>query len=253
MNASGAADREPVKLVGNAVLMQSGATACTATLAAHLHAELTGRGQHVDVATFETQCGSLDRRRYYLLSHAYSGATVERAVTVGAGRPTAGGRFECADGGVVTTGRIWSEHVARMVAVLDEPELTACFGRHGIDCMAEAPELVNESIARWAATRPARGAMREAQRGGWPVVVSNDPLLLLDDEHLRARGFWVNATHPVAGELAHCGAPFRLDGGGWRLRAPAPLLGQHTDAVLAELVGLGAVERAALREAGVVA
>ena len=73
MNLSGVIEREPVKLVGNVVQMQSGATAAVATLGALFHALERGEGQHVDVATFETQNGSLDRRRYYLLSYEYSG------------------------------------------------------------------------------------------------------------------------------------------------------------------------------------
>ena len=68
---------------GNAVLMQSGSTAATATLGALYLALERGTGQHVDVATFETQNGSLDRRRYYLLSYAYSGAMTQRVSAVG--------------------------------------------------------------------------------------------------------------------------------------------------------------------------
>ena len=53
---------------------------------------------------------------------------------------------------------------------------------------------------------------------------------MLDDEHLRARGFWVTAAHPDAGTLPYPGPPFRLPGGGWSLRATAPRLGAGTDA-----------------------
>jgi formyl-CoA transferase/CoA:oxalate CoA-transferase len=253
MSASGVADREPVKLIGNVVLMQSGATACTATLGALFHAQARGQGQHVDVATFETQNGSLDRRRYYLLSYAYSGTVAERAVVVGAGRPTSGGRFECADGRMVTTGRIWPDHVGRMVEVLGDPDLAAGWDRLGLTVMSDEADLVNAAIARWASARPARAAMREAQAAGWPVVVVNDPLLLLDDDHLCARDFWVTAAHPVAGELTYTGPPWRIDGGGWALRTTAPTLGQHTDRVLTELAGLSPDEVDDLRRAGVVA
>jgi crotonobetainyl-CoA:carnitine CoA-transferase CaiB-like acyl-CoA transferase len=253
MSASGVADREPVKLIGNVVLMQSGATACTATLGALFHAQERGEGQHVDVATFETQNGSLDRRRYYLLSYAYSGTVAERAMVVGAGRPAAGGRFECADGRMITTGRIWPDHVARMVDVLGDPELAASWARLGLAVMSDDADLVNRAVARWAAARPSRAAMREAQAAGWPVVVVNDPLLLLDDDHLRARGFWVTATHPVAGELTYAGPPWRIDGDGWALHRTAPTLGQDTDRVLAELAGLSDDAVTGLRRAGVVA
>ena len=95
--------------------------------------------------------------------------------------------------------------------------------------------------------------MREAQAVGWPVVVVNDPFLLHSDDHLRARGFWVTAPHPVAGELPYAGPPWRVDGGGWALRRGAPTLGQDTDAVLAELAALSPDRIGALRAKGIVA
>jgi crotonobetainyl-CoA:carnitine CoA-transferase CaiB-like acyl-CoA transferase len=253
MSASGLADREPVKLVANVVLMQSGATACAATLAGVFHAQERGVGQHVDVATFETQNGSLDRRRYYLLSYAYSGTVAQRSNTVGSGRAAAGGRFECADGRLVTTGRIWPSHVVRMIGVLDDHDLTARWRALGLSLMADEALLVNQSIARWAAARPARTAMREAQAAGWPVVEVNDPLALLADEHLLARGFWVTASHPIAGDLSYPGAPWRIDDGGWALHRTAPTLGQDTDRVLIELAGLDHETVDELRVKGVIA
>jgi crotonobetainyl-CoA:carnitine CoA-transferase CaiB-like acyl-CoA transferase len=253
MNASGVADREPVKLAGNAVLMQSGSTAATATLAALYHAWQYGTGQHVDVATFETQNGSCDRRRYYLLSYAYSGVTSARVASVGVNQPVAGGRFACADGAVVSTGRVWPDHIERMVRVLDDPEVTAVWDAAGQACMHDHADVVDAGLARWAARRPARVAMREAQAGGWPVVVSNDPMTLLDDEHLQARGFWVTAAHPDAGTLPHPGPPFRLPGDGWSLRRTAPRLGADTDAVLRDLAGCDEEGLASLRVRGVVA
>src|SRR5437763_515507 len=86
-----------MKLVGNVVQMQSGSTAATATLGVLYAAVERGIGQHVDVATFETQNGSLDRRRYYLLSYQYSGATTKRVSTVGGTLVIAGGRFAAGD------------------------------------------------------------------------------------------------------------------------------------------------------------
>ena len=102
--------------------------------------------------------------------------------------------------------------------------------------MSDDADLVNRALAQWAAVRASRAAMREAQAAGWPVVVVNDPLLLLDDDHLRARGVWVTAKHPVAGALTYPGAPWRVDGGGWALLRAAPTLGQDTDAVLVEVL-----------------
>lgn len=250
MNSSGNPEREPVKLVGNVIQMQSGSTAATAVLGAYYHALESGRGQHVDVATYETQNGSLDRRRYYLLSYHYSGYVTERAVKVGAGRVAAGGRFEARDGQLITTGHIWPTHVGRMVGVLGDEELAGRFAEQG-EAMMEDAHRVNAAIATWAAGRDGRTAMREAQAAGWPVVVVNDPATLLTDEHLTARGFWVTLGQgPDSWPM--CGPAWRLDGGGWSLRRLAPSPGEHTDLVLRE-AGRTPEEICKLREAGVVA
>ena len=254
MNASGIPGREPVKLVGNVVQMQSGATACTATLGALFWARTTGVGQHVDVATFETQNGSLDRRRYNLLSYEYSSTVGERAPVVGAGRPGVGGRFMAADGIELTTGRIWPDHVARMVTVLGDARLAALWGEHGLAIMSDYAPIVDDAIGRWVSQRPSRQAMRQAQAGGWPVVVVNDPLKLLSDDHFVARHFWRFGHHPVAGNLPYTGPPWRLDGDGdgWALRRTAPRLGQDTDAVLADVLDISQERIAELRTSGTV-
>ncbi len=235
MNSSGVPDREPVKLAGNVVQMQSGATALVATLGAFYHALEHGEGQHVDVATFETQNGSLDRRRYYLLSYEYSGYVTQRSASVGAASVAAGGRFETADGAMISTGRVWPTHVRRMVEVLADARIDEVWEKKAEAMMTEDVDEVNAAIARWAMARSARRAMREAQAAGWPVVVVNNPLTLLADDHLLARGFWVTAPHPVAGTLPYCGPPWRMEGGGWHLRRTAPTLGQDTERVLADL------------------
>ena len=53
--------------------------------------------------------------------------------------------------------------------------------------------------------------------------------------------------HPVAGNARVVGPPVRLSETPGSVRSPAPLLGQHTDEVLRDLLGLAAPEIAALR------
>jgi crotonobetainyl-CoA:carnitine CoA-transferase CaiB-like acyl-CoA transferase len=253
MNASGNPAREPVKLAGNVVQVVAGSQACVATLGALWHAVGTGEGQHVDVAWYETQNGNVDRRRYYLLSYQYCGQVTQRTSTLGASRASSGGRFTARDGRLVTTGRLWYDHIPRMVAIVDDPELNALWERLGEEMCASEAAAVNAALARWFAVRDAREAMREAQARGWPVVVVNDPRSLLTDEHFVARGFWREADHPVAGTLAYCGPPWQTASEAWRLQSTAPTLGQHTDAVLRELAGYDDTYIAALRADGVIA
>jgi len=255
MSVSGSPAREPVKLAGDgANLMYCGATACVATLGALYHSKAVGSGQHVDVATYETQNGSLDRRRYNLLSNQYSGVIGLRGLTIGAGQPTVGGRLESSDGRFITAGSIWPEHVPRMIETIDDPELNELWKEEpdGGAFIANHGPAIREALVRWAAGRPARQAMHEAQTNRWPVVVVNDPLTLLDDVHLEARGFWVDAPHPIAGTLRYSRSPIRSTPDRWSLRRPAPTLGQDTDAVLTDLLGLDEEDLAALRAKQVV-
>ena len=155
---------------------------------------------------------------------------------MGAGRPAAGGRFVASDGKQVTTSRIWPEHVHRMVKVLGDDRLGMLWEGSGIQMMSDEAEYINSVIAKWVARRTSRQAMREAQAGGWPIVVVNDPKLLLERRPFRGPRFLRTRPTTLGRALRYTGAPFRIDGGGWTIRRTAPLLGQDTDAVLAEML-----------------
>ena len=59
---------------------------------------------------------------------------------------------------------------------------------------------------------------------------------LVADDHLRTRGVFVNEEHPLAGPFTYTGRPSIVQGEpGYRLRRPAPTVGEHTDELLAEL------------------
>jgi crotonobetainyl-CoA:carnitine CoA-transferase CaiB-like acyl-CoA transferase len=76
---------------------------------------------------------------------------------------------------------------------------------------------------------------------------------VVHDPHLKARGHWTEVDHPRRGKTLVPNSPIRLHGSApGRVERPAPLLGQDTDRVLAELLGLGAEELAALHARGVI-
>jgi crotonobetainyl-CoA:carnitine CoA-transferase CaiB-like acyl-CoA transferase len=71
------------------------------------------------------------------------------------------------------------------------------------------------------------------------------------DPHVQARGMTVQLPHPQAGEVRLVASPIKLSATPVQYRRAPPLLGQHTDEVLAEL-GIDTAARAALRSQGVV-
>ena len=69
---------------------------------------------------------------------------------------------------------------------------------------------------------------------------------------VQARGMIVESEHPVAGKVKRVGVPVKLSETPGSVREPAPLLGQHTDEVLHEYLGMTDAEIAALRQEGVI-
>ena len=78
-----------------------------------------------------------------------------------------------------------------------------------------------------AAARPRRGGRRPPARRACRRPRCNDPRLMGAHPHLRARGYFEEIDHPVAGVLPTPVLPFRVDGVDRWGRSPAPLFGQH--------------------------
>ena len=80
-----------------------------------------------------------------------------------------------------------------------------------------------------------------------------EDVTVLDLSHALAGPFCsTEMAHPRAGTVRMVGAPVRLSETPGAVRTPAPLLGEHTDEVLRERLGLDAGRIAALRAAGAI-
>lgn len=121
--------------------------------------------------------------------------------------------------------------------------------RQVLQALGEPPtgDLAAAIAHHYAGALAAR--LQEQGIPAYPVRDGRD--LVEGDAQLAAGGFYVELEHPLAGRVAHEGVVCRLHdtpGGLWE---PAPLLGQHTDELLTELLGLTPAELTALRDEGV--
>ena len=91
----------------------------------------------------------------------------------------------------------------------------------------------------------------ERLRGRVPCAPVNDVRQALADEQVLAREMIVEVDHPEFGRLREVRSPIRTEG---EIRAPvrAPKLGEHTDAILSEILQYSAGTIARLRGAGVI-
>ncbi|HSG74957.1 MAG TPA: CoA transferase, partial [Burkholderiales bacterium] len=86
---------------------------------------------------------------------------------------------------------------------------------------------------------------------GVPNGPINDIAQVFEEPQVKARGVRVEVAHPVAGRLAMVASPMRFSGTPLEHKTPPPLLGEHTDEILQEILGKKPEEIARLREADV--
>lgn len=88
---------------------------------------------------------------------------------------------------------------------------------------------------------------------GMPYAAINDVKDTLEHEHVQARGMVTEVQHPSCGLMKLVSPPVKFSESKPSIRSPPPTLGQHTDEVLADLLGMDQSDIKDLKEAGVVA
>lgn len=233
--------------------LAAGHMGALATLAALRHRQRTGEGMEVDLAQQEVLASLLGP---LLLERAADGGASEPPGRRSQEAPAAPyGVYPCAGDDrwlaiSVSDDRAWRA----FVATIGEPAW-ACeprFATHAAR-LANAAAL-DAQVAAWTRTQDAGAAMATLQAAGVAAGrVADARDLCARDPQLAARGYFVDVPTPEGGTVRLDGPPFVLSETPAAVQGPGPLLGEHTDAVLAELLGLGTPELAALRADGVVA
>jgi benzylsuccinate CoA-transferase BbsF subunit len=112
-------------------------------------------------------------------------------------------------------------------------------------------DMIDAAISAWTITRSADDAMAILQTHGVAAGVCADNRRVVEDPHLRARGFWPEVQHSSVGPHILAGEAWNYSRTPAAIYAAAPTLGEHTDYVLSEILGKTPEEIARLREAGV--
>jgi crotonobetainyl-CoA:carnitine CoA-transferase CaiB-like acyl-CoA transferase len=227
-----------------------------AVLAALRYRARTGKGQKIELAQIESTVAALGPA---LVEAAANGHAPERiANRVPHAAPH--GAYPCTSrpqqGNVPNRAMLHGQVEAPMedrwlaIAVFTDEQWEALKDVMGRPAWAEEARFgtllgrkANEdeleaNVATWTATLEAEEAMRLLQAKGVPAGVVQTAEDVVDhDEHMKARGFYVYLDHPEIGRSAYDGPAFRLSETPARLGGPAPLLGQHNDYVLRDVLG----------------
>lgn len=246
MSVTGEAGGEPVKSGVPLSDLAAGMYCVIGILNALYVRERTGEGQHVDTSLFEAALsfgvwetaelwttgrvpepfGSAHR-----LSAPYQALrTKDGYVTVGANNPRLWERLCEAIGRTeLQEDPRFVDNDARMtnrLVLQDELERT----------------LTQETTATW---------VQRFEDAGFPAGPIYDYQQVFEDPHTIERGMLQEYEHPVAGTVKVLGIPVKLSATPGSIRLPAPLLGEHSAEVFAQL-GLSEERLDALREGGVI-
>ncbi|PNY27335.1 Uncharacterized protein TCAP_02737, partial [Tolypocladium capitatum] len=248
MHITGSRDGPPVK-VGVAVTdLTTGLYTSNSIMAALLRRARTGKGQHIDVALSDCQTATL--------------ANIASSCLISGERDT--GRwgtahpsivpyrsFKTKDGDILFGGgndRLFGV----LCDGLGRPRWKddAKF-KTNADRVANRVELEAE-IEAVSQQRTTREWLETFEGSGMPYAAVNDVQDTLNHEHTKARNMVVEMEHEACGPIRMVNTPVKFSESQPTIRSVPPMLGQHTDEVLSEHLGLSESDIAGLKKQGVV-
>jgi len=227
--------------------LMTGMYATVAVLAALTHRDRTGEGQHIDMALLDTQVAMLANVGSNYLN---TGKPPQRWGNAHA-NIVPYQTFACTDGHIIVAAGNDSQY-QKFVEAGGRPELAhdPCFAtnplrvQHRDTLVPLLDAMVRErSRADWVARLEAVGV---------PCGPINDIADVFENPQVQARGLAIDLPHPTAGTVKLVRSPMRMSATPAGSDLPPPLLGQHTEEVLQQLLGMSEADVAALRDQGVV-
>ena len=236
-----------------------GQTAAVGVLAAERQRSRTGEGSLVNLALSDVALAAVS-----MLGH------VAEAELLGTQRPRIGndiygafGRdFELADGERVQIVAVSARQWKGVVAACDiSDEVAALEAETGFDFTRvdgdryRARDRLNPLVARWCSDRTLDDAAAALDAHGvcWGRYQSMLGLVANDPRCSTENPLFTEVDHPETGQYLTPGPPLRFPADIQADPGPAPRLGQHTDEVLADVLGLSATEIAGLHDRQIVA
>ncbi|MBI4308690.1 MAG: CoA transferase [Chloroflexi bacterium] len=237
-------DRAPVKGGGFLGDYDAGLNAATATLAALFARSWMGQGQHVDVSRQEAVT---TLNRTFVNKYPNEGVVEHRYNRSYA----AGGLMRCADGWVEIP--LAEEHQwLNFLRVIDAPEWGQDPRFKDRRSRQENGEALNGIIQEKVQHISKRELYHKAQEHHVPVGAFLSVDEVVSNPQMKARGFFQEVEHPVAGKVTCPTSPCHFAGTPWSFTRPAPLLGQHDVEVLSGWLGLSKGEVVQLRRQRVI-
>jgi crotonobetainyl-CoA:carnitine CoA-transferase CaiB-like acyl-CoA transferase len=246
MSLNGFPDGPPMRTGSPIVDFATGMSACNAILLALFARDRLGRGQHVEVALFDI---AVAMTGFYGMAHLMNGMNQSRFGNSPNGSPSVG-VYEAADGPfymACANDRLYRRLV---IEVLGRPELAS-----GPEFADRRKRTANKEKLRGILAGIFAGDLRDnwvakLKAANVPVGFVRTIAEAFNSPELRARHRLSQIPHPAAGSVPNIESPLRLDMTPAVDPVAAPMLGEHTRAVLRKTLGYDDDRIAALAAAG---
>ena len=249
-NSVGDPEREPLTPPLGQGEYQTGLSAAAGTLLAVLARGVTGMGQHVDIAGH--QVWATIHQGAAVTTFVYIGSTGKRK-----GR-TRGDLYPytllpCKDGYmclIAREGRQWKRF---LVEVMDREDIANNPRYRDRRVVGEQLHQEMDALLRpWFMERTKEEIFKLCREHAVPFAPVYDIGEVVNNDHLRARGFFEEVTHPAAGTYTYPGAPFKFSSTPWQISRPAPLLGEHNSDVYGTRLHYSPEQLGDLSRAGII-
>lgn len=233
MSITGPENGDPTRVGASVGDITAGLFAAIGVMMALYHRERTGEGQKVDVGMLDCQVAILENAiSRYLVNGVVPQPIGNRHPSI-----TPFESYTAKDGYVIVgagNDRLWE----KLCKVIEHTELLADerFASNGLRTQnVKALKVIlddvfkNKTINEWLAL---------LEEAGIPCAPINTVDKIVNDPHVLAREMIVELDHPIAGHMKVPGVPIKLSSTPGSVETPAPLLGQHTEELLHELLGM---------------
>jgi len=235
----------PPSILSGAVDLRSATAGAFSILAALLCRQRTGEGQYIDLASQETIV--------MMNSNALMDYLINQRVQTRRGnrddRMAPHNCYRCRGEDhwisiAVANDREWRA----LCRVMGKPELAEDERFSTAERRLRHQEELDRIIGEWSRDKDDYQLMHELQEAGVAAAPSLSSKALFEDPHLAARGTFLQVDHPLLGKDWVLSPPWRLSATPARIRRHAPSLGEHSERIFGELLGMSPEEIEALKK-----
>ena len=246
MSITGHPDSPPTKVGTSLGDVNASVHAAFAIMTALWHREKKGVGQYIDVSMQETMVSILEGG---VVRWTIGG---ELLTPIGSMNPHEApmAAFKCKDGYIIIA-TVGDEHWQRFCRAVQRPDWAADPGYQTKRQRWEKRYFLQAEIEKITTKHTIKevGEMMDKAR------VANSPILnirqVVEDPHLKERGYFVDIEHPVIGKAKIPGIPFKLSETGGEIERPSPLVGEHNELIFGKYFGISPEEIKKLKNEGV--